>query len=210
MARNEDWVNKFINNLPVYENGTALDIGANHGIYTKLLADKFSTVFAFEPHPNNVSKILKNVPNKNVTVEQKVVGISDGFTTLFVCNANEGGHTIMKGLADHSKWGHSVNNHIQVESVTLDTFCEDMKVDFIKCDIEGGEYDIFYHGEQMLKANSPTIVLETHQVYNFESDQIKPDKLFTYFKDLDFTITSTKGNPVSYFTFDTHYLIQKL
>ena len=61
MSRNENWVKQFIHNLPVQENGIALDIGANHGIYTKILADKFSTVYAFEPHPNNVSKIKTNI-----------------------------------------------------------------------------------------------------------------------------------------------------
>jgi FkbM family methyltransferase len=209
MSRNENWVEQFIHNLPIQENGIALDIGANHGIYTKLLADKFSTVFAFEPHPNNVSKIKTNVTNKNVHIEQKVVGTSNELTTLFVCKVNHGGHTIMKGLAEHAKWGHSTTNKIEVESVTLDTFCKDIKVDFIKCDIEGGEYEIFYHGQETLTRDYPTIVLETHQVSDIKSDQVKRDKLFAYFKDLGFSILDTKNNEVTAFTFDTHYLIQK-
>jgi FkbM family methyltransferase len=209
MSRNENWVKQFIHNLPVQENGIALDIGANHGIYTKILADKFSTVYAFEPHPNNVSKIKTNVTNENVNIEQKVVGTSDEITTLFVCKSNSGGHTIMKGLAEHSKWGHSTTNKIEVESVTLDTFCEDKKIDFIKCDIEGGEYEIFYHGEKTLTRDYPTIILETHQVSNIKSDQVKRDKLFAYFKDLSFSILDTKNNEVKSLTFDTHYLIQK-
>ena len=209
MSRNENWVGQFIQNLPVKENGIALDIGANHGIYTKLLANKFTTVFAFEPHPDNVSKIKTNVSNPNVRIEQKVVGISDDLTTLFVCRSNNGGHTIMKGLAEHSKWGHSITNKIEVESITLDTFCKDITVEFIKCDIEGGEYEIFYHGRETLTRDHPTIILETHQVSDIKSDQIKRDNLFAYFKELGYSILDTNNSEVKSFTYDTHYLIQK-
>jgi hypothetical protein len=96
-----------------------------------------------------------------------------------------------------------------VQSITLDTFCKDIKVDFIKCDIEGGEYEIFYHGQEILTRDYPTIVLETHQVSDIKSDQVKRDKLFKYFKDLGFSILDTKNNEVVAFTYDTHYLIQK-
>ena len=209
MSRNEDWVATVIANLEVNENGIALDIGANHGIYSKLLASKFGKVYSFEPHPDNVTKIKAKVTEQNVQIEQKVIGTSDGVIDLFVCSANDGGHTIMEGLAKLKKWGHSVNNTIQVQSITLDTFCKDIKVDFIKCDIEGGEYEIFYHGQEILTRDYPTIVLETHQVSDIKSDQVKRDKLFKYFKDLGFSILDTKHNEVVAFTYDTHYLIQK-
>ena len=208
MARNENWVDSFIKNLPSFK-GDALDIGANHGIYTNLLASKFQTVYAFEPHPDNVSKIKQNVSQPNVVIEQKVVGVADGTSTLFVCRANDGGHTIMEGLAESAKWGHSKDNYIEVESVTLDTFCKDKSIKFIKCDIEGGEYEIFYSGEEMLRNSSPLIVLETHQVSDFESDQIKRDKLMEFFKGLGYYVLNTNGEEVSSFTFDTHYLLGK-
>jgi FkbM family methyltransferase len=210
MSRNENWVKNFITNLEVNENRIALDIGANHGIYSKLLATKFGKVYAFEPHPDNVARIKSNVTETNVHVEQKVVGTSDGEIDLFVCSANDGGHTIMEGLAKLKKWGHSLNNTIQVESVTLDTFCNGLDVSFIKCDIEGGEYEIFYQGEETLKRTSPTIILETHQVFDFKSDQEKRDKLFKFLSDLGFSILDTNNKQASSFTFDTHYLIRKI
>jgi len=210
MSRNENWVAKFISNLKLNEDAIALDIGANHGIYSKLLAAKFGKVYSFEPHPNNVEKIKSSITEQNVQLEQKVVGTSDGVIDLFVCSANDGGHTIMEGLAKLKKWGHSLNNTIQVESITLDTFCKDLDISFIKCDIEGGEYEIFYHGEETLKRTAPTIILETHQVFDFKSDQDKRDKLFKFFSDLGFSIFDTNNKKVSSFTFDTHYLITKI
>lgn len=209
MSRDEDWVKTLITNLKLNESGIALDIGANHGIYSDLLARKFGKVYAFEPHPYNVNKLKSNLTQKNVQVEQKVIGTSNSVVDLFVCSANDGGHTIMKGLADVRKWGHSVHNTIRVESITLDTFCKDMNISFIKCDIEGGEYEIFYHSKDTLKRTHPTIVLETHQVSDFKSDQEKRDKLFKFFIDLGFSILDRNNNKVSSFTFDTHYLITK-
>lgn len=209
MSRNENWVAKFISNLKLNEDAIALDIGANHGIYSRLLATKFGKVYAFEPHPDNIEKIKVNVTETNVQVEQKVIGITDDPINLFVCSANPGGHTIMEGLAQLKKWGHSPTNYIQVDSVKLDTFCKDLDISFIKCDIEGGEYEIFYHGEETLNRTAPTIILETHQVSDFKSDQEKRDKLFQFFSDLGFSILDTNKNQVSSFTFDTHYLITK-
>lgn len=211
MARNKKWITQLINDLPARENGVALDIGAYHGEYTKLLATKFSTVVAFEPYPKNAIRILNNVPNKNVRVEQKAIGTSNGLISLFLSNS-DGGSTTMVGLTEHSRWGHSIDNQILVESVKLDTFCKDKDIKFIICDIEGGEHEIFYHGKEMLRQNSPTIVVETHRVSDDESDQLRRNNLFVYFKELGYKIFDTDHNEIltfSSFTFGNDYLIQK-
>lgn len=77
---NESFVEKTIlqTNTP---NGIALDIGANHGIYTKLLAKKFVHVYAFEPHPDNL-KFL-NFKKPNVTVIPKAIGLKNEIIQLF-------------------------------------------------------------------------------------------------------------------------------
>ena len=207
--RNEQFVDEYIKSLEKSD-GIALDIGANHGIYTALLADKFETVHAFEPHPVNVEVVSKVVENKsNVVVEQKVVGYTDGYISLFINEYNHGGHTIMEDLADHGKWGHSDGNVIVVDSVTLDTFCADKTINFIKCDIEGGEYEIFFYGDETLKNNDLTIVLETHQVADFETDQADRDHLQKHFESFGYTVYGTDGNPVSKMSYDTHYVVKR-
>jgi len=207
--RNEKFVDEYIKSLEKSD-GIALDIGANHGIYTVLLADKFKTVHAFEPHPVNVEVVNKMVEDKdNVVIEQKVVGFEDGFSSLFINTRNHGGHTIMEDLADHGKWGHSEENLLEVQSVTLDTFCANKNINFIKCDIEGGEYEIFFYGDDTLKNNDLTIVLETHQVADLETDQEDRDYLQRHFESFGYTIYGIDGDPVSKMDYDTHYVIKK-
>lgn len=50
---NEGFVTDTIRNLPISA-GTAFDIGANHGLYTAQLADKFRRVYT---HSNRIRTI---------------------------------------------------------------------------------------------------------------------------------------------------------
>lgn len=200
MSRNEKYVNDFITNLQ-YEGGIALDIGANHGIYTKIMKDKFDLVFAFEPHPNNIDRI-RGLGDK-VCIEKCVVGTFEGKTKLYL-NGNPGGHSIVEELTVHSKWGHRSDSYIEVDSVTLDSFYEsipDKNITFIKCDIEGGEKDIFFYGEKMLKENEIDIILETHQV-DFEWK-----KLVDFFNDIGYHVYDDRNVLVDNMKYDSHYLI---
>lgn len=209
--RNEKFVDEYIKALNESD-GIALDIGANHGIYTVQLADKFSKVYAFEPHPDNLSIIKNELGEKNKTnveVLQKVIGYEDGISTLFINRLNHGGHTIMSDLAEHGKWGHKSDNTITVESTTLDSFCADKEVSFIKCDIEGGEYEIFFYADKMLKNSNPVIILETHQVANFNVDQNDRDHLQKHFDSFGYNIYDVNGRKVDRMDCDTHYVVKK-
>ena len=205
--RNEGFVEGIITSFDNCD-GVALDIGANHGLYTKYMATRFNMVYAFEPHPTNLEKLKKNMtPFTNIEIIPKAISTENGSMKLFVNAQNEGGHTIQKGLAETEKWGHSLNNTIDVECITLDTFCKDMTdIKLIKCDIEGGEYDIFYSAENTLIDNEFILILETHQVKDFESDQKERDRLFEFFNDMSLTCYGDDKKEVSKFNFDTHYL----
>jgi FkbM family methyltransferase len=200
LSRNEEFVTNYISSLPISSGDRAMDIGANKGVYSSLLADKFDTVYAIEPHPNNI-KDLMNVAseNPNITVHQCVIGTHEGKHTLFTVS-NPGGHSIMAELADSKKWGHTHAKSMEVDSVTLDSF-SNMNIRFIKCDIEGGESEIFFHGEKLLSQTKPTIILETHQV-NFEWK-----KLVDYFHKFGYTVYDDRGREVDDMKFDSHYLI---
>ena len=206
MARNENFVLNFINEL-FYSPNFALDIGANHGIYTTVLANKFSKVYSFEPHPDNIKIIKEKLEKnniKNVVLEQKAISKSNGIIDLFINKSNHGGHSIVEQLVDCGRWGYLRENSIKVETVTIDDYCKDKKIDFIKCDIEGGEIEIFYTAVHTLKNNDIKIILETHQV-EYDWNILKQ-----FFKDLGYEFFSTSGSPISNIVFDTHYLIKRI
>lgn len=120
-----------------YTGGNAVDIGANAGYYTLLfssMASPGSTVYAFEPDPDNYGLLLKNIRlNRcaNTVAEKKAVTDTAGALKLHVSELNRGDHRIFGGSGRRS---------INIEGVPLDAYFGGGKqVDFIKMDIQGAE-----------------------------------------------------------------------
>lgn len=198
----EAFVKDTINLLPDDQEGCAYDIGANHGIYTPMLAKKFKHVYAFEPENNNFSTLTKNVGHlKNVTLEHKVIGTQNGKQQLWK-SRNKGGHTISEKVGTSGRWGHKGKDFTQIDSVTLDTFSKDKDIKFIKCDIEGGEDIIFYHAREMLKEQGPVIMLETHDTVDFKN-------LYNLFVSCGYKCYDVKNQEVKEMTKNNHYLLKK-
>jgi len=208
MPRNEDWVKSEIEGLSIDSENSALDIGANHGIYTKILCEKFNKVYAIEPHPYNISVLESELNRDNVVLEQKAISDFNGKIKLYIHENEHDRHTTVTSMAETGRFDHSQERLIEVDAVTLDTFCENKKIKFIKCDIEGAEYKIFYSGKEMLERDHPTIILETHQVFNFDSDQKERDRLKNYFTKLGYKIFNSDGKEIDHMTYDTHYIIK--
>jgi len=197
----EQNVFNFISNLPNAASGVALELGANHGIFTDLIASKFARCIAFEPDFKNMD-ILKNaVKAKNVSFEQQAIGLTNGTTKLYLCGPNDGGHSTCESHPQFGQWGHSFNNYVVVPSVTLDKFTRGMQIKFIKCDVEGAEKFIFDKGKEMLAVNDLTLLLETHQMVDFA-------KLYKLFTDLRYKIYYTDNQkPADKFDADLHYIV---
>lgn len=194
----------------------ALDIGANHGIYTIPMASKFKKIYAFEPHPQNISILegnLKKYNIQNVEIVPKAVSNRSGTMNMTTNPHNSGGHTLSEKVASHQEWGFVNTTTLEVPTITLDEFCKDLDVEFMKIDIEGAEDFMFEGATEFLKRNSINIMLEVHN----EVDRLK---LFNMFKSFEFDVGSlgllitSEGirqalTPVNEFIADNHYLIRK-
>ena len=120
-----------------------LDIGANIGYYTLLLAQLVGPkgkVYAFEPDPKNFELLEKNVTinnYKNVVLIQKAVSNNNAKTKLFLSEDRA-----QNRIFDSSNDG--MSNNIEVETITLDQFFKDIaqSIDFIKMDVEGTEFRV--------------------------------------------------------------------
>jgi FkbM family methyltransferase len=119
---------------------TAIDLGANVGYYTVLFAEKVGPkgrVFAFEPAPENVELLERNVKLngfEQVQVVPKACSDESGTIALHLSRAGKGLHTI--GAPGNANW-----DSVQVEMVRLDDVFPELafRVDFLKIDIEGAE-----------------------------------------------------------------------
>lgn len=196
----EDNVRIYIEHLRDNQPGVALDIGANIGMYTDLLATKFSEVIAFEPHPDNVRRLIGNVKKRNVTIWPYAVANTNQSVPLFLSD-HPGCHTLMDKPHHMMHWGFSHERKIEVPAITLDSFAQ-KDIKFIKCDVEGGEDTLFYAAQELLLSNELDMILEVHVDIDF-------DKLYTFFlMDMGYCVRSLDtGKIVANLKHEMHYLL---
>lgn len=109
------------------------DIGANIGYYSVLaskIVGKTGKVFAFEPDPENFNKLSENIKLngcENVILENKAVADHSGKLNFISERFRKGESRI------------SADGKTKVETITLDNYVKNLKIDCIKMDIEGAE-----------------------------------------------------------------------
>ena len=113
-----------------------LDLGANIGIFSLIVAKKFpcATVYAVEPEEGNYRQLLKNIRLsnlKNIVPIYAAIGTEKGKTTLYIDETNHGTHSTLPFKAKRT------------QQVDVITFADIPPFDVLKCDIEGAEYEIF-------------------------------------------------------------------
>jgi len=135
---------------------TALDIGANVGLWSRDLVRNFERVVAFEPVPMFRECLQKNVSGKNFFISPMALGDQDTMVTMKITEGNTG-HTHI----DPDKIGQGDTMVVRLDNMNLDN------VDYIKIDCEGFEYRVIQGGEQTIKTYRPIIVLEQkpHDAY---------------------------------------------
>lgn len=138
-----------------------VDIGANIGFYTLLLAKLAATgrVYAFEPGRLSFSLLTINTllnGYENVELVNQGVTSSTGTAFYYSGGTVESGSTVAleQPVFDHTR------HRVAVPTVALDDFFRDRhaKVDYIKIDIEGGEFEALKGMTQLLE-NNPQIWL---------------------------------------------------
>jgi FkbM family methyltransferase len=138
-------------------------------LHLHILEKSPEKVYCFEPHKELFESLHKNVFSKNTILINKAIGSVDGTERL-------------TGLFNEQFIETCENENIQeVETITFKSFIEKNnidKIDFIKTDCEGGEYDIF-NDENLswIKKNVKKIVGEWH----LSTSELK--QKFRHFRD---------------------------
>ena len=151
-----------------------LDIGANHGKFTKNFAKLHGgscRVHAFEPLEYNYT-LLATITNKytNVTIHRIALSDTAGETEFFVPVRSSGrispgsGHLGIKSGVDHAGTGTAKKVCREtVQTDTLDALMEREKfnrLDFIKMDVQGAEPLILRGGLASIRTHTPAIYTE--------------------------------------------------
>lgn len=153
----EAWITQAVARI-VKPGWHCVDVGANHGYYSLLLADAVGPagqLLACEPNPRLADLLARTLEvngfRGRAAVVPDAVADADGqMAELTVPQLHSGGASIQGGTG----------KGIAVRTVTLDTLCQSLKqVDFIKIDAEGAEERIWQGMRQTLHRNPGLIVL---------------------------------------------------
>jgi FkbM family methyltransferase len=135
--------------------GVAIDAGANIGLQSVRLAQKFNQVHSFEPTSVNYDCLINNVKSfSNVQVHK--VGLGEREESAIIKLPTESTNCGAFSIVDFNNTEDSVfAEHIEI--VQLDKF--QLSPDFIKIDTQGFELFILKGAENTLK-NKPVLLLE--------------------------------------------------
>ena len=138
--------------------GTALDIGANQGIYAYALAEIADRVVAFEPNPD-YAFFARWMLRGRAEVHELALSDTAGRGALHVPLSDRG---MVLHLAGSLKRTHSQFRNertYEVEIRTLDDF-HLTNVHFIKADVEGSEREVLDGARATLGRSRPVLLLE--------------------------------------------------
>lgn len=138
---------------------TVIDVGANIGLSTILLARMAERVIAFEPSPPNVAFLRLNLERNGITnVEVHAAAVSDtpGTLRLHVAQFGAGSHVVAAGHVS----GDAVPT-VDVPAVTLDG-TDLPPVAFIKIDAEGHDPDVLAGAARLLARDRPLVYTEVN------------------------------------------------
>lgn len=157
-------------------NRTAIDIGANFGVYTRSLAKQFKTVHSVEPLPKLATPLRKAGP-RNCVVHQIALGTSPGELELFIPHSKEKGAVFALTTA-RQDWLGSMKEGIESKQqdsfssaerlvVKMETFDDEFgglnDIDFVKMDIEGSELSALQGGMRTLERQKPIVLIEAEK-----------------------------------------------
>ena len=141
---------------------TVVDVGANQGYFTLLLADLVGAgghVFAAEPNPHMMTLLHKSIllngfRTKVIPIAQALSRSSGDTVTLHVPRDLPQNGSIM--------WnGNETSRPVVIDTLSLDDLIGDGPVDFIKIDVEGAEEAVWDGMARIVARNQPlSIILE--------------------------------------------------
>jgi FkbM family methyltransferase len=150
----------------------AVDIGANIGYFTLLLAKLVGPqgrVIVFEPLPENFDVLRENVDlngYRNVILEPKAVLDTPGSARLYRQREH-----LLTGTASVVQ-GQGVG--LRVPAVSLDAYLDAIgeRVNFVKIDVEGAEAAVLEGMRRILAEDAPIVLVELHDALSEQNPSL--------------------------------------
>lgn len=151
-GEHEPWLEPFMLLPP---DGVFLDIGAHVGKWSVWAAPRCAAVHAFEPHPENVAGLERNLAANLLTN-----------VTVHGCGLGERAERALIKSRGGSSPVSDEEGDTRIELRTLDSFGEFFeRADLVKIDVEGMENEVLRGGMGFLRRFKPRLVIESHSCY---------------------------------------------
>ena len=162
------------------------DIGANKGLYTYVaeLYTNPENIYVFEPLPK-LSERLKYIFPSSRHFEKALSKKSDihEFKIPIIGSQElKSRGTLNTNYIEKGEVGKRI---IEVKTISLNEFCKENnieRIDFIKIDVEGHEFEVIKGGRETLNKLRPVLQVEIEQRHHSE----KIDKIIDYVNDLGY------------------------
>ena len=164
--------------LKSFSGDLAVDVGANMGVHTRLLARRFRTVIAIEPNPKAVAILLRRVP-RNVTVLKSALSDREGSTMFYTDPhpiSGSSAETILptfkynpspprKGWPSSGAHTFQGESGLVVTTTTYDAVLKLRSADLVLIDVEGAEFLVLKGMKDSIsKGQVKAILLELHDI----------------------------------------------
>lgn len=174
------------------EESIVFDVGANMGVVCHWFAERSHHVYAFEPHPENVSTLqsqMKLRNSSNISLHQYALGREETQMQLHV-----------KGFHGHHSLG-DVDNSPTVDKIlvdvrTMDSVFEELnlnRIHFLKIDVEGFESDVLTGASSLLADKKIDYILFELQETLLQSIERTSQEVFDILFESGYQIIDLNG-----------------
>lgn len=172
---------------------TIVDVGANNG-YTALrlsMLEGVETVIAFEPDAANRKKAESNIAlnGRNEKIDLLGIGLGPGDLELNMQIGIEGNSGTMKVAATTESTGESKIRVRRLDDVLAERGVP--RVDFIKIDVEGYEFEVLKGSLETLRSSRPQLFIEIDDV-NLREQGASASELIKFLTDRDYVCVNTE------------------
>jgi FkbM family methyltransferase len=169
---------------------TVVDVGANQGLYTLLVASlaRPGRVFAFEPEPLLYAQLVSNVRENhatNVTCSELAVSSSSRSLTLQSGRLNLGDNRIVLDQIQNSE-------RVSVTASALDDLFPDERIDFLKMDIQGWEAEALAGAKKTLTRNHDLVIMFEFWPFGLLRAGAMPADVLAFLRELGFRLWRIK------------------
>lgn len=178
--------------------GTFVDIGANigyHSLFVAALLKNSGRVYSFEPIPRLCDQLTESIrlnAFSNIQVFNFGLAEKDGEAVINLADENTGGSSLLT-ISHVDK----VQATEKIILKKLDLFLDkNVKIDAIKIDVEGYEFEALKGAEEILRENRPIIFMEFSPMFYIQESNEKPYALISFLENLGYSFFTIKDTSI--------------